>query len=413
MSRESRLVDAITATGGRVRLSRRPGWIIVAIILCAGLLVGGLWWNARRPEERYRRARQALEAGDSRVAWRESRALLKSSGYDSHGRLLAGLLLARSGRYVNALYELQFAARDEATAVEALTVASECYYRLGQFSEAVKTARTAIGRDPEALDARRWLASAYYDLGAMDPAVAQLEWISAKAADDARPEYLLGLINKDNERFGEAIVHYRESLRREPRQMHREQLLFELAESLIKLSRFDEALEVLRESSRTAPTLTMAAECHQNLGRTDEAQKLLRIARELDPTYVPACLQEGVLFLLLGRPSDALVPLEEAVRLAPKNSQAHFYLSQAYGRTGRDAMSAEQLRLMQETRAVEAEFSELHGIAAQNPEDADVRYRIGILARKLGKEELAEMWFRAAVALQPDNSSARAASGEQ
>ncbi|HUQ70519.1 MAG TPA: tetratricopeptide repeat protein [Planctomycetaceae bacterium] len=403
------MVDAVTTTGDRIRHRRRSVWIVISIILSAVLLVGGFWWHSRRPEERYRRARRALEAGDGQAVWRESRALLKTSGYEPHGRLLAGLLHVRGGRYVNALYELQFSARDDTTAVEALTVASECYYRLGQLSEAAKTARTAIARDPEALDARRWLASTYYDLGAMDHAVPQLEWISEKATDDARPEFLLGLINKDNERFGDAIIHYRESLRRDPRQVHREQLLSELAESLVKLSRFDEALEVLRESSQTAPTLTMAADCHQNLGRTDKAQELLRSARELDPTYAPACLQEGVLLLLLGRAGDALVALEEAVRLAPQNSQAHFYLSQAYGRTGEDAKSAEQLRLMQEIRAVEREFSELHSLAAQNPEDADVRYRIGVLARKLGKAELSRMWFHAALALQPDRAGALAA----
>jgi tetratricopeptide (TPR) repeat protein len=407
------LIEATTTAGRGVWSARFWGGIVGAGIVVAALFIGGWWWQAGQPEARYRRARQALEAGDQQAVWRESQALLKTAGFEPRGRLVSGLMHARRGRFAPALYELQFAARDEALAVEALTVAAECYYRLGQLSEAVNVARTAIAQDPDAIDARRWLASACYDLGAMDEAVAQLEWISARAPDDARPEYLLGLIAKDNERFGEAIDHYREALRRDPRPPNREHLHRELAESLIPLSRFDEALEVLRECERTAASLTLSAECHQNLGRTGEAQELLRTARELDPTYGPACLQEGILFLLLGRAADARVSLEEAVRLAPQSRQAHFHLSQVYRKLGDDVQATEQLQRMQEIQTLEREFSELHGVASRNPTDAEVRFRIGVLADKLGKTELAPMWYRAAVALQPDHAGARAALSDE
>jgi tetratricopeptide (TPR) repeat protein len=361
---------------------------------------------------RYRRARKALADGDARAVVRESRRLLDTAGYEPHGRLLLGLLHAQSRQFSKALYDLQFAARDDATAVEALTVATECYCRLGQPLEATKTARTAIARNAGALEARRWLASAYYDLGAMQDAVAELKVISEQAADDPRPEYLLGLIEKDQERFPEAIVHYRESLRRDARQPNRETILFELAESLTRLKRFDEALDVLRECRQTSPTLTITAECQQNLGRTGEAEILLERARQLDSSYAPASLQLGALFLLLGKADDAAGVLEEAVRLDPQNRQAHFYLAQAYARKHEDVKSAEQLRLTQEIYVAEVEFSELHRTASQQPTDAEVRYRLGVLARRLGKTELARTWFRAALALQPEHSAARAALAE-
>jgi tetratricopeptide (TPR) repeat protein len=67
---------------------------------------------------------------------------------------------------------------------------------------------------------------------------------------------------------------------------------------------------------------------------------------------------------------------------------------------------------MQQIRALEREFSELHDVASQNPADADVRFRIGDLARKLGKRELARTWFRAALSLQPSHAAAAAALAE-
>jgi tetratricopeptide (TPR) repeat protein len=383
-----------------------------AILGLVCLIVAGSWHHSRRPEQRYRRARQALEAGDSRTVFRESQCLLKTSGYEPHGRLLCGLLHARSGKYVKALYELQFAARDDTTAVEALTVAAECYLWLGRLVEAIQTARAAIARDAGALEARRLLASAYYDLGAMRETVAELEELSLRAADDGRPEYLLGLIERDRERFQNAIVHYRESLRRNPRQANRETVRFELADSLVKVQCFDEALGVLDQCSRTAPTLTLIAECHHSLGRTDEARSLLQSARNLDPTYAPACLQLGVLFLLMRQVGDAIGVLEDAVRLAPQNSQARYYLSVAYARNREYGKSADELRIMNAISAAEREFSELHTVASQNPDDPDVRYRIGVLARKLEKYDLAGTWFRAALALRPDDALAGAALAE-
>lgn len=413
MTGESPPLDTGAAVGGRRRDRRLSRGVIAGILLtvvAAGL--AGFWWQSRRPDARYARAQSALAAGDSRSALREARWLMETPGYEAHGRLLTGLVQARNGEFKKALYQLQFAARDPATEVEALTVAAECYYRLGQLLDATKTARTALARDDGALDARRWLASAYYDLGAMADAIAHLERLSADAPDDASPQYLLGVIAKDNERFADAIRHYRESLRRDPQQPHRESAQLELSESLIKLSRFDEALDVLRDCGRTARTLTLTAECHQNLGRADEAQRLLDSARELDPSYGPAFLQQGALFLLLGQTDGAQRALEEAARLAPHNGQVHFHLSQVYARKGDDAKSAEHLRLMQEIRSAEREFSELHDVASEKPADADIRVRIGTLARKLGKPDLARSWFRAAMALQPDHAAARSALAE-
>ncbi|MGE5192859.1 MAG: tetratricopeptide repeat protein [Deltaproteobacteria bacterium] len=390
------------------RVPRR--WRAAAAV--AGLVVlflAGWWWYSLRPENCYRRGRRALVAGDRQTVVRESRRLLATPGFEAHGRLLAGLLLARDERPAEALRELQSAARDEATAVEALTAAAGCFYSLDRYVDAVNVARAALKKDEQALDARRWLAAALYDLGVTADAAAELQTISASAPGDSGPDRLLGLIDKDNEQFAEAVEHYRESLRRNPREPERSAVLAELAESLVKLSRFDEALAVLGECRRTAPVLSLEAECVQSQGRTDEAENHFREALDLDPRYFPARLKLGMLLLLQSRADDAVGVLEEAVRLAPHSSQAHFQLSQAYGRQGARDKADEQLRLMKEARAVEREFTDLHEEAAKKPGDADIRFRIGVLARQLGKPELSRLWFRAALAVDPRHAAARAA----
>jgi tetratricopeptide (TPR) repeat protein len=388
-------------------------WIVLAVLSAAVILAAGFWWNSMSPENCFRRGQAAIKAGNRRTAVRESLRLLKTPGYESHGRLLSGLLYLSEGQPAEALPELQLAAHDNDTAVEALTGAAQCYYLLGRLPETVNVASAALQQDPDALDARRWRVAAYYDLGAADNALADLAEISLKAPLDPRPDRLLGLIHKDFGEYAVAIDHYHESLRRDPRQRERPEILEELASSLAKLSRWEEALEALRDCERTPSVLTLRAECAQNLGQAEEADELLQQALKIDPNYLDARLERAALLLLESRAAEAVDFLEDTVRQAPYSSQAHFYLSQAYRRTGAEDKAEAELQLRHETEKVEREFSNLNDTASQKPIDPEVRYQLGVLARKLGKKELATVWFRAALALSPNHAAARAALAEE
>jgi tetratricopeptide (TPR) repeat protein len=391
--------------------ARKTGWIWVSTLCGLAALVAGLWWNSLRPENCYRRGRRALDAGDHATVYREIRRLIDTPDYEPQGRLLSGLLLARDGKPAEALAELKFALDDDMTALEATTSAAACYYALGQYVATVETAKAALARDADALEARRWLAAAEYDLGRTGDAEDNLAIISEQAPHDPRPERLRGLISKDFAEYGAAIDHYRESLRRDP-QWDRDNILAELAESQVKLGRFDEAVETLRECERTAPVLVLEAECAENQGQIDTALELLHEALEADPLSLPAKLKRGALLLLQGKSDQAVGVLEDAVRQAPYNSQAHFSLSQAYSRRGEIEKAEAQLRLRRETEKDEQLFPELHKLAEEKPNDPDVRYQLGVLARRLGKPDLARMWFRSALAVSPRHVQARAALAE-
>jgi tetratricopeptide (TPR) repeat protein len=390
-----------------------PKWLFAGTVGgLAAVAVAILWWDSNRPEKAYQRGRQALQSGDRAASRRESQRLIATPGFESRGRLLSGLLLVREGRALDALPELELAAQSETTFVEALTAAAECYYMLARYAAVVHIARAALARDADALAARRWLAAAYYDLGVTVDAVAELKTVAAAAPGDSRSERLLGLIYKEHDRFAEAVEHYRESLRRQAEQPDRQSILVELAESLVKLSRYDEALATLQDCDPTATSLTLAAECSESLGRTDEAHERLREAADLDPDYVPARLAQGRLLLVAGHAAEAARVLEEAVRRAPQSSLAHFHLSQAYARLGEELNSAEQLRLFQESQRRERRYIDFRDIASQRPDDPEIRYRLGVLASQLDKPDAARMWFHAVLALEPAHPAALAALAE-
>ena len=377
-------------------LASRRAWLILTLTIVAGVVLAATWPRSNGPESSYRRGRAALIAGDHAGVQRESERLVLTTGFQPHGWLLKGLMLARVGKLDEALAYLRKATEHEALAVEANTIAARCFYQMGRYLDAIDASSLALQRDPACLDARRWLAAAYYDLGLNPHAVSELERISAEAPGDPRPDRLLGLIAKDGEQYVRAINYYRESLRRDPDQPEAQAIRIELAESQIKQGQFDDALATLKDCERSAAVLTWEAECRTSLGQFDAAQELLREAMELDPQYVPARLAQGKLLLDRGQSAEAVKVLSEAAQLEPLNSHAHFQLSQA-------------LRRMLEIQALEREFKELHDTAANRPDDAEVRYRTGELARQLGKPKLARVWFRAALAIDPKHVKARAA----
>jgi Flp pilus assembly protein TadD len=64
-----------------------------------------------------------------------------------------------------------------------------------------------------------------------------------------------------------------------------------------------------------------------------------------DPSFPPALVGLGKSLVSAGRPAEAVAPLENAVKLTPGDPVAHYQLSFAYRRVGRDAEAQKELTL--------------------------------------------------------------------
>lgn len=391
---------------------RQFRWWIVAISVLVAAIVLSRSPQSVRPVDRYQRALLALDAGNLRAVRQELDWFRRNAGNESYRSLLAGVLLLKDGDAAAALHELQHAVNDEATRVEAWTHAAEAYYILGRFTDAVATARSALEFDSQAHAARRWLAVAYYDLGANSYATDELIILSREVPTDARPDRLLGLIGKDTEQFAEAVKHYRESLRRDSRPNDLHMVLTELAECQLKLQDHAGCLETLTPVPITAETLVLQAEAYEGLGRHAQAHEAVDRAVELESEYIPALIYKATLLMTGGQPQAAVPILEQAVRIHPHDGTARFKLAQAYNQVGDTEHAAEQTRLMEESQKLEREFIDLHRQVSADATNAELRYQLGTLARTLHKPDLARMWLRAAVALDPNHAAARKALAE-
>lgn len=403
----SQNTEAAAVTPTPARRQRRWALPVVAVLIVLGLAAG--WLRSSGPERSYRLGRAALIAGNRETVLREADSLIRTRGHEPRGWLLKGLFYAQSGKLNEAIVCLEKSAEDKSLAVEANTVAAKVFYSMGLYRQAIDAGNRAIQLDDNCLDARRWMASAYYDLGALENAIPELERISKDAPTDPRPTRLMGLIAKDGEDFVKAIEFYQESIRRDSQQPDAETILLELAECQQKLSRFDEALETLKQCQRSPAVLTLEATCHAGLGHFDDAHEKLRGALTLDAGHWQALLEQGKLMLDQGEVNSAVDVLKQAAQLQPHNSRVLFQYSQALRRTEKLEEADEVLKQMQQVQALEREFTDLHETAAQKPDDADVRFRIGELALLLDKPQLSRVWFRAALALDPRHVKAQAA----
>lgn len=357
----------------------------------------------------FRKGMEAFGQGDVEGVRAAGAALRGLDVYAPHAHLLQGRVLLRGGRLTQAIAEFGYAKDHPDTRPWACALSGEVLYKAKQFRDAQRILTTAIKLDPANTDARRWLAATYYDVGAMDHALIHLQVVAGQAPADPRPYRLMGLIYKDYENYSRAVVEYRESLRRDPHQPDRAEILTELAECLVKEQKHGEALETLGRCPRSAPTLKLRAECHYAQGDTPGARNLVGEALGLEPAHLGALQLRAMIELDSNDTASAIRTLRQAVEYHPKEFRVRYQLARAYQQLGQTELAQEQVEAMQALRPLRMRFTELHEQAIEDSTDAEIRYELGVVAGELGKPELARLWLTAALGMDPDHEAARQA----
>jgi predicted Zn-dependent protease len=76
----------------------------------------------------------------------------------------------------------------------------------------------------------------------------------------------------------------------------------------------------------------------------------------------------------------------------------------AYVRLGESQQAEEAFQRVRHHQDQVRQLNQLNELAIARPRDPNVRHRLGQVCVELGKPELAEMWFRAALMLDPYHS---------
>ena len=387
-------------------------FLFLPVVFILAVLLGAIrYWHAVKtsPGRQFQAAVAAFAQNDLDRVQVAAEGMRGVDGYESHLRLLSGMVLLRHGQLPEAIVEFGCAREHPDTRALAYALSGEALFKLGQFKDAQRILATAIQLDPAQTDAHRWLAALYYDTGAMNHAIGHLRLVAEQAPADPRPHRLIGLIHKDFEEYSKAIDAYRESYKRDPEQPDREALLLELAECLVKQRHHSEALETLDDCPRSAQALWLRAKCCYDLGDRADASKLVDEAIVLDAEHLEAMHLKGMLELEAGDAASAVDVLLKTVERYPKEWRPRYTLARAYRQLGETDKAAEHMKAMEELRELRYQFTKLHAEAIKDTENAELRYRLGVMAGELGRPLLAIGWFESALALDPEHKKAREA----
>lgn len=385
-------------------------WLLALVWLSAAVGWARVWYLERTAADRlFQAGKEAFARGDLGAVRTAAEALRSEKHCGPRARLLEGMLLLRSGRLFEAIETFGYAKDDPETQALAYALSGESLYRARQFRDAEKILSAAVQLDPSQTDAHRWLAALYYDIGAMGRALEQLAIVAEQAPEDPRPHRLRGLIRKDFEQYDKATAEYRESLRRDPNQPDRQEVLVELAESLLRQGRDEEALEVLHDATPSADVLSLEARCQWNRGEKEAASKRVGDALKLAPAHLDALELQAAIELDAGDAAAAVKTLSLAAKHHPKQYEVHYKLAQAYERLGKRDLAQKEIKAMRESREIRTRFAKLHEQAIADATNAGIRYELGQVALEFGRPELARSWFLATLAMDPDHAGARQA----
>ena len=395
------------------RLSgRRVGGLLAAVaaVAVAAVALGkGGWRRAEAlPQTPQVLAREAWEAVDRQDAAAARAAIrgLRERGATGLAAVVQARLLVARGFSRSALDVLAALPTEADGASDAdlprfiHLVRGEAAYRLRLYPVAERELKEVLAAAPDSVDAHRLLAAMYYDAGVIPAAIEHLQATARLAPTDPRPHRLLGLIHNDYERYSEAVEHYRESLRRSPDQADRDEVLVELAGSLVKLRSHREALATLEPLPAVDAAELLRAECLLAIGDRAAARAIVDSLLRMSPDDLGALVLDGSVHLEDGDPRGALGPLERVVARHPRDYLARLKLAQAYAGCGREAEADEARAEAERIRALRREFADLHQEAWAKPADTAVRRRLAAMAAALDRPDLEEVWLEAAAALE-------------
>jgi len=386
------------------RLFFHPRTLVLLLMVSLGGMLLWQWWSD--PQRYVAMGMQGIRSGNGSDVERAAAGLKEVSTHRPHYQFLLAAMELQSGQTQSALRRLTTAMEHPDLAVDARVLAGQAAYELGAAGNAKVFWEEALRLYPESASAHRWLGVMYYDLGAMDNALAHLSVVSKLLPEDPRPDRLMGLINHDYQRPADAIRHYQQSLRRDPRQQDANDISLELAECQIMQREYAAALESLDRCAASPRKDRLQATCQMNLGELETAKSLAQRALESDPRDVEAIQLNSQLALIDGDLEKGVDLLRQAVTVDPYKHAVRTQLAQLLERMGRSEEAAKEVQEADQLQQRWQRFSDLQMDAINQPTNGEVRYEIGQLASQLGKPQLALTWYRAALAIDPTMAKA-------
>jgi tetratricopeptide (TPR) repeat protein len=404
--------DTVARPDGAAAPAVRRRWrsLLVAglsgLILAGGALAGANLWAAHHR----RAARSCVERYHNAEAQEHLNAVLKVWPHDPEVLLLAARTARRLGAADHAAHFL-----DECQKVrgkdDADLFLEQVLLRVeqGEADRLVGFCRALVEKDHpstplvlEALTRARLHQLRYGDATEMVAVWRQ------RRPEDVGALFYDAFLADQKFQHREAADAYRRVLEHDP---DHDEARGRLVEVLLQRHAAAEALphvEHLRRRWPDDPRVDVfLARCRDQLGQSDEAERLLDGVLARFPQHGPALYERGQLALRNGQAEAAERWLREAVAREPGDYRIRFQYFLALQRNGKaDEAAAEQQRLDQ----VRADMEKIQEIVGQRmgvrPHDARLHYEVALIALRAGSLEEGKRWLHSALKEDPQLADA-------
>lgn len=352
------------------------------------------------------RARRCLHDRDNRQALRELRTALRLAPNDTE----VLLLLARTHRRLGNLEQMSaFLRRAEQLGGDPSRAERETWMawaQSGRLREAEPhLAELLTDLRDDGADVCEAYVQGYFSNLRVNEALQLLDAWERDFPDDAQSYFMRGYLMQTLRRWPEAATAYRSGL--ELAHQEKAMMRCRLAEVLTEMGQIDEADAHFRRCSEELPKapeiLTAWANCLSLQGDVGIARQLLEQVLVETPHDFEALRQLGEIELSEGEFERALDHLDVAARQRPYDTTTRNALGKALRAQGRTDEAQVHFDYVTEAEESIARMERQLRVVLDRPEDAQVRYDIGMTLLKYGSPDDGAKWLRTVLELQPDH----------
>ena len=361
---------------------------------CLILGIGAAIQSAKKPS--FESAWAARLKSDDSVAKQVVKTRLDDPAFRDPRLLLQAGLLVRQGRAADAATTLERMSPEWRERPETRQLWGEVFYGLGRLQDAETQFLSLLRGDPSRGDLHLWLGVIYYDQMQFARFFREIERSIRLAPDDFRPHRLLGLSYHRSYRFSDSARHFQEALRLGGIPGQRD-IVGHLAQAQLFNRDYSSVVELIAKVPDPSGELwAMLAEAQLNLGSDEKViddcvEQALRVGR-----HERRVLQfASQIFIDNGRVEEAIVFLNEILQTAPHYERAHYLLSRAYLKLGRQEDYERSIEQFKAAEQIKKEHFDLVQRMTIHPNDLEALNRAEYLAAEMGEPELAKSYAMA------------------
>lgn len=291
--------------------------------------------DLQTPAELNRSGVESLQKGDNARALEQFRAAAKLQPGDPAIQFNVGLALFRLGRYREALEPLGNSLPHAASATEARYLRGVIFFQLGAFDSCVREIESLRADTRYAEHVLYMLVESYRNANDAKRSQDAFAELASRYPDSAFLHKLMAMALEWQGDETRAIEEFQQALRVNPRMP---EMAFGVGYIYFKQHRYEDARAWFAKELALDPCYTKAhhylGEMEAAEGRFEQAAARYRKAMECDPEYGDPYIGLGMVYERRGELELAVKLYREAVRLKPNDMQAHYKLGLALRRAG-------------------------------------------------------------------------------